>query len=164
MSGKSIDFTSKQLRGFYFCIAVLFLFLYNFKGYFQFIVFTKCWLYCSIVQYIHEPVLHLIVCTSCFPTPILPAPASNHQFVLYICEPASFLFYALFCCIFQIPHTSDIIQCLFFFDLFYLAQCPPSPAMLMAKFFFFLMAEQYSLVNIYFYIYIYIKYMLLFIC
>ena len=42
-----------------------------------------------------------------------PLPTANHQVILYTCESASFLFYLLAFCIFQIPQISDIIHICF---------------------------------------------------
>ena len=88
-----------------------------------------------------------------FPLPHLytvPPPLSigKHQFVLYICVAAPFFFklYSLICCIFQIPHISDIICICFFLTYFTWDNALPHPSTFLqsSNFSFFFMAEQYS--------------------
>ena len=92
-----------------------------------------------------------------FPLPHLytvPPPLSSgkHQFVLYTCVAAPFFFklYSLICCIFQIPHISDIICICFFLTYFTWDNALPHPSTFLqsSNFSFFFMAEQYSIAYI----------------
>ena len=70
----------------------------------------------SVVQYILEPILYLIVCTSC------PAPTGNHYLVVYIRESASFfVIFTSFLCFLDSTnkryHTVFVFLCLTFFTL-----------------------------------------------
>lgn len=74
-----------------------------------------------VMQYIFVPYfipnnLYLL-----HPYPYIALPSSHYPLVdtssLYICESTSFSLYTLVCCIFQIPHTHDIIHYLSFSDI-----------------------------------------------
>ena len=54
--------------------------------------------------------LNLLIPYPCIAPLPCALPTGNHQFVLYVCESTSFLYQSLVCCIFQIPHKSNIIQ------------------------------------------------------
>ena len=94
----------------YYMLQVYSIVIHSFKGFIPFIVFIKYWLYspcCTLylLVYFGPNSLYVLVL---YPY-IAPPPATgNHWFVLYICESPSFLLYSLVCCIFQIPHISDI--------------------------------------------------------
>ena len=87
-----------------------------FKCYIPFIVLIKYWLYslCCAIYPCSFLILCMVVWTSIPYTylapPSFPLSTGNHLFVLCIYESVSFLLYSLVCCIFQIPHISDIIQ------------------------------------------------------
>ena len=84
-------------------IFLLLIFYTVFKGYIPFTVITKYWLYspcCTIHPraYLIPNSLYLPLLHSCVAPPLLLI--GNHQFILYICESASFLLYSLVCGIF----------------------------------------------------------------
>ena len=98
--------------------------IHNFKGQTPFIVIVKYRLYslCCIIYpcslfYTEQFVLLISPPRYC----PFPLSTDNHQFALCISKYASFLLYSLVCCIFQIPHISDIIQ-YFFLCLIYCTQ------------------------------------------
>ena len=66
-----------------------------------------CILFHILIIYILHPLL--LYFSSHFPFPI-----GNNQLILYICKYASFLLGSIVCCVFQIPHVSDIIPYLSF--------------------------------------------------
>ena len=66
-----------------------------------------CILFYILIIYILHPLL--LYFSSHFPFPI-----GNNQLILYICKYASFLLGSIVCCVFQIPHVSDIIPYLSF--------------------------------------------------
>ena len=74
----------------------------------QNIVYIPCVVQYILVAYFTPNSFYLSLLHPNIAPPLLPT--GNHQFVLYICESASFLLYSLICCIFQIPHISNIIQ------------------------------------------------------
>ena len=98
---------------------IVFIWLIQFKGCFPFTVIIKYQVCRSVVQFITEPILYPVVCTSHASSLILPAPMVNNHFNLYICEYASILLYSLLQCTFQIPHikyiTVLILLCLTYF-------------------------------------------------
>ena len=59
-----------------------------------------------------------------------PPPADNHEFLLCLCEFASFMLYSLVCYIFFLDSTYKQYHTVFIFlsDLFHLAWFPPSPS------------------------------------
>ena len=78
-------------------------------------------------------------------------PTSNHWFVLYILESASFLLYSLVCSIFYIPCISDIIEYLSFWHIS--ISIIPSKSIYVAangKILLFCMTKKYS-IGIYIY-------------
>ena len=80
-------------------------------GSFFFVIFIQCLevtfylqLLQNIVQYILEPILHPILCTSHFPTPIQPLSTPLVTTCLFSIPVCFFLLYSLVCCNFQIPY------------------------------------------------------------
>lgn len=65
--------------------------LYNFWKVTSLVVLQNIGCIPYIVQYILEPILWPVVCTSHSLASILPPTAANHVFVLYICKSASFV-------------------------------------------------------------------------
>ena len=93
-----------------------------FKGCFSLIIITKYWLY-SLPCTMHPWSFHSGFCTSHSPAPmffLLPYPLVTSSFCC-ISVSTSNLLYPLECCIFSIPHVSDIMKHLSFSDLLHVA-------------------------------------------
>ena len=146
------------LTPFFFIIFYLFVFVFKFfiqclKVTFHLQLFQNiCYIPC-VVQYI---LVAYLTPNSLY----LPALSTgNRQFVLYICECASLLLYSLVCCIFQIPHISDIIEYLSFsvwLILLSIMPCKSTHDAADGKISVFFMAVQYSIVCVCVCIHIYI--------
>ena len=101
---RSILFFSPQLNYFLLrlCLSFFLLFYIILKVTFHLQLLQNIGYILCFVQYILEPILHAIVCTSCSPTPYYPYTPSPvvTTSLLSISVSASFLLYSLVCCIF----------------------------------------------------------------